>query len=108
MLSILDIIIIILLYFSGRAWTAADLRRKGFDDLHKLWYVLYKERNLILSEREKIRKQQRPTTGAEEHRYIKVKKSMAAIKLVLSERTKIRNLIKKEEDSNQNNSTKTT
>lgn len=82
---------------SGRAWTAADLRRKGFDDLHKLWYVLYKERNLILSEREKIRKQQRPTTGSEEYRYIKVKKSMAAIKLVLGERTKIRNLIRKEE-----------
>ena len=69
--------------------------------MHKLWYVLYKERNLLLSEREKIRKQQRPTTGAEEHRYIKIKKSMAAIKLVLSERTKIRNLIRKEsEESN--------
>lgn len=78
---------------TGRAWTVADLRRKSFDDLHKLWYVLYKERNLLLSEKEKVRRVGRPIGGLEEHRYTKVKRSMAAIKHVLSERQKINNLL---------------
>lgn len=81
---------------TGRSWTAADLRRKSFDDLHKLWYVLYKERNLLLSERERARRNSRPIPPKEEFRYIKVKKSMGAIKFVLSERSKIHKLLKKE------------
>lgn len=82
---------------SGRAWTVSDLRRKDFDDLHKLWWVLYKERNLLLTLKEKVRRTQRPYTAAEEARYTKVKRSMAAIKHVMSERRKIGNLIAKEE-----------
>ena len=73
---------------TGRAWTASDLRRKSFDDLHKLWFVLYKERNLLLSERERTRRNQRPIATKEENRYIKVKRSMGAIKFVLRERSK--------------------
>ena len=75
---------------TGRSWTPADLRRKSFDDLHKLWFVLYKERNMLLSEREKIRRLGRPVSAKEESRYTKVKRSMGAIKFVLNERSKIR------------------
>jgi len=75
---------------TGRAWTVADLRRKSFDDLHKLWFILYKERNLVLTERERVRRIQRPLSKLEDNRYIKVKRGMAAIKVVLKERSKIR------------------
>ena len=62
--------------------------------MHKLWYVLYKERNLLLSERQKARRAQRSTLPTEENRYISVKRSMGAIKFVLAERKKIMALIK--------------
>ena len=81
---------------TGRAWTAADLRRKSFDDIHKLWFVLYKERNLLLSERERTRRNNRPVLAKEEDRYTKVKRSMGAIKFVLKERSKIKKMLEAE------------
>jgi large subunit ribosomal protein L47 len=69
---------------SGRAWTATDLRSKSWDDLHALWYVLLKERARLAASADASRAaRSRPANPA---RAAKVRKSMARIKLVLSER----------------------
>ena len=48
-----------------------------------------------------IRRTQRPYTSSDEDRYNKVKRSMAAIKHVLSERKKIDIILRKEENKNE-------
>lgn len=78
---------------NGRSWTPSDLRKKSFDDLHKLHYILYKERNLLLTEREKLRRNKKPVTVLDENRYRNVKRSMANIQFVLTERNNIEKLI---------------
>ena len=66
---------------TGRGWKADDLRRKSFEDLHKLWYILGKERVRLLSE-----KKQEGNGMKHPERIHKVKKSMGKIKRVLHER----------------------
>ena len=72
---------------AGRAWRAAELRGKSFEDLHRLWFVLLKERNHLKSLRAAAR-----AAGEGDilnpHRLTKLRRSMARIKLVLSERAR--------------------
>lgn len=68
----------------GRAWEAAELRLKSYEDLRKLWFVLLKERNMLESVRHEHRRNKTDMPGHE--RIFMVRKSMARIKLVVRER----------------------
>mmetsp|Transcript_43274 Transcript_43274/g.104612 ORF Transcript_43274/g.104612 Transcript_43274/m.104612 type:complete len:161 (-) Transcript_43274:67-549(-) len=72
----------------GRPWSVKELRRKSYDDLHKLWYVLYIERNMLLTEQQLSRTRQ--LIFPQPQRMKKVQKSMAAIKQVLGERKRVK------------------
>jgi len=61
-----------------------ELRRKSYDDLHKLWIVLYKEKNMLTTEAELCRRNAEYFPQPERRQ--KVKKSMGAIKIVIGER----------------------
>ncbi|RYG97709.1 hypothetical protein EON65_52450 [archaeon] len=81
--------------------------KQSFEDLQKLWYVLYKERNLLLTSKMRARRALNPPTPDDEARYMKVKRSMAAIKHVIGERRRIDALIKAQEAGQQGESSKT-
>ncbi|EIE23692.1 MRP-L47-domain-containing protein [Coccomyxa subellipsoidea C-169] len=71
---------------AGRAWEAADLRLKSWDDLHKLWYVLLKERNMLKSEKDNYKAKGLVMPNG--RRQTKVRKSMCRIKYVMYERAR--------------------
>lgn len=71
---------------AGRAWKAKELRLKSLSDLHKLWYILLKERNKLLTEKAQV------ATGKEmpnPTRINKVRESMRGIKIVIGERMRL-------------------
>ncbi|GAA5864075.1 hypothetical protein JCM8547_005127 [Rhodosporidiobolus lusitaniae] len=74
--------------YSGRSWTSFELRRKSFEELHQLWYVLLRERNVLLTQREEARRVRIDLGGfgAVPDKLRLCQKSMARIKQVLSER----------------------
>ena len=41
----------------GRGWKASELRLKSWDDLQKLWYVLLKEKNMLMTQRQMLQAQ---------------------------------------------------
>ncbi|KTW30010.1 mitochondrial 54S ribosomal protein YmL4 [Pneumocystis jirovecii RU7] len=71
----------------GRAWMASELRLKSFEDLHRLWYLCLKERNIIATQKHE-RRRLRIFTGIEESmkRDRQVRLTMARLKFVLNER----------------------
>ncbi|KIO27022.1 hypothetical protein M407DRAFT_243484 [Tulasnella calospora MUT 4182] len=74
--------------FSGRAWEAVELRRKSFQDLHTLWYVCIRERNLLATQRAEFRRLNIGLDGSTNlmDKDKRVRKTMKLIKLVLNER----------------------
>lgn len=71
---------------SGRSWTADELRLKSNTDLHKLWYVLLKERNMLLTMEEDAKNEVRLFPSPE--RLDKVLDSMDNLETVVRERNR--------------------
>ncbi|EJU03237.1 hypothetical protein DACRYDRAFT_99555 [Dacryopinax primogenitus] len=74
--------------FSGRSWSAPELRRKSFLDLHTLWYILIRERNVLHTQLEEWKK-----VGGKPEHFANIdklnnrcRKSLARIKAILNER----------------------
>ncbi|KAG8628540.1 hypothetical protein KVT40_004413 [Elsinoe batatas] len=71
----------------GRAWTVEELRKKGWEDLHRLWWACVQERNLIATEEEERRRTEAGYGELEaSDRDDAVQKTMRAIKHTLTER----------------------
>ncbi|NXX84844.1 RM47 protein, partial [Urocolius indicus] len=69
---------------TGDAWKINQLRGKSSEHLHKLWYILLKEKNMLLTLQQESKRQLRPMPSPE--RLEKVEKSMKNIDLVVKER----------------------
>ncbi|KAM7409478.1 hypothetical protein PAMA_001115 [Pampus argenteus] len=69
---------------SGAPWTAKQLRTKSNEELHKLWYVLLKEKNMLLTLEQEAKRQKVQMPSPE--RIKKVERSMIRMESVVSER----------------------
>lgn len=69
---------------SGAPWTAKQLRAKSNEDLHKLWYVLLKEKNMLLTLEQESKRQRVQMPSPERIR--KVERSMIRLETVVKER----------------------
>lgn len=78
---------------TGRSWRAEELRLKSHDDLHKLWYVLLKEKNKLKSDMLVSQQLQQGFYGFSD--LIKVKLSMNRLLTVVNERKKLRSEYRK-------------
>lgn len=75
----------------GRPWTLDELRLKSNVDLHKLWYILHKERNMLLTMEEIYKQKDLPMPSHE--RIAKVDESMENVLNVVEERNIAYNLL---------------
>ena len=76
---------------SGRSWRLDELRIKSNSDLHKLWYVLLKEKNMLLTMEHECDVQNELFPSPE--RIDKVQESMSNIETVVRERNKAYHLL---------------
>mmetsp|Transcript_34967 Transcript_34967/g.39660 ORF Transcript_34967/g.39660 Transcript_34967/m.39660 type:complete len:222 (+) Transcript_34967:91-756(+) len=80
---------------TGRSWKPDELRLKSNEDLQKLWYVLLKEKNFLLSEKNHYRQ----LAGGENLKLPileRVRLSMDRIKAVIQERSQLRENYRRE------------
>jgi len=70
----------------GRSWLKDELRLKSNDDLHKLWFVLLKERNMLLTMEQAYKDEYMPMPNPE--RQDKVAESMENLEEVVRERNR--------------------
>ncbi|PIN01356.1 hypothetical protein CDL12_26135 [Handroanthus impetiginosus] len=73
----------LLFKWQNNYYKASELHLKSWDDLHKLWYVLLKEKNMVMTQRQMLHAQNLRFPNPE--RIPKVRKSMCRIKHVLTE-----------------------
>jgi large subunit ribosomal protein L47 len=70
----------------GRKWELPELRIKSNTDLHKIWYVLLKEKNMLLTMEHESKEEHRLFPSPE--RLDKVKESMENLETVVRERNR--------------------
>lgn len=71
----------------GRSWKSYELRRKSFKDLHTLWYIVLRERNLLATQAAEGRRQGIFESYLDiREKDARCRKTIARIKQVLMER----------------------